>query len=595
MELRGIEGNLKNLANTSINGQYLFSGSAVDIRPIDDDGIYHGNDVSMNAFLGSRTEQQYNISGAELFLGEDSKVKRTITSNVVQSLNAPASNTSGLTTSTTMSEFMGDSPSDNHYFYLRGTQSDGTAFSKKITLQNDSKVSSLLNDIGKAYGNTGLVDVVNVTLNGTGQIVIEDKMRGSSKLDFHLVGATDFNPDATDAADVNNIDLLKLGLADYATASNSSDPKLYLKEFVKSGFTSATGISGAEGLIYDRTEFSVKGSTISSNMTQVLKNSHIVNDGGFNVDTIAINEKNSFAQASTLLSEVADISKGTSLTSDDTLDGTKLMLSGKDIGGNTYDIQIALNSGGSTFSYDSNNNGVYDDPSYDIFDMTSNPRAAVDADKMTYQQLMDVMNMVVTNNIPAANDEGSYDTAVKASTYNGITSLSYDGKIEFKDLTAGITKASIAMYDNNSGDFSADTGSVISFNSNNALTVRDAKTDFFKTINQMIESVENYINSPDSSVGDGRVVGINNSIAMMDDLQDHIFSSHSQIGANSNALTASLERTSTLEISTRTLRSSVIDTDLAEASLTLTQLTLNYEAMLSTVGRVSKLSLVNYL
>jgi len=82
---------------------------------------------------------------------------------------------------------------------------------------------------------------------------------------------------------------------------------------------------------------------------------------------------------------------------------------------------------------------------------------------------------------------------------------------------------------------------------------------------------------------------------MMDDLQDHVTRSHAQVGANSNTLTASLERTSLLEISTMTLRSSVIDTDLAEASLELTQLSLNYEAMLSTVGKISKLSLVNYL
>ena len=67
------------------------------------------------------------------------------------------------------------------------------------------------------------------------------------------------------------------------------------------------------------------------------------------------------------------------------------------------------------------------------------------------------------------------------------------------------------------------------------------------------------------------------------------------VGAQSNTLTNSLERTELLEISTMTLRSSVIDTDLAEASLELTQLTLTYEAMLSTVGRVSQLSLVNYL
>ncbi|MDD3834313.1 MAG: flagellar biosynthesis protein FlgL, partial [Sulfurimonas sp.] len=84
-------------------------------------------------------------------------------------------------------------------------------------------------------------------------------------------------------------------------------------------------------------------------------------------------------------------------------------------------------------------------------------------------------------------------------------------------------------------------------------------------------------------------------IAKMDALHDHITRSHSMVGSQSNALTLSKERVELLEISTMTLRSSVIDTDLAEAALTLTQLELNYQAMLSTIGKVSKLSLVNYL
>ncbi len=92
-----------------------------------------------------------------------------------------------------------------------------------------------------------------------------------------------------------------------------------------------------------------------------------------------------------------------------------------------------------------------------------------------------------------------------------------------------------------------------------------------------------------------RNVGIENAIVKLDDLQEHFRRSHALVGAQSNALTVSLNRTELLEISTITLRSSVIDTDLAEASLHLTQLSVNYEAMLSTVGRVSKLSLVNYL
>ena len=95
--------------------------------------------------------------------------------------------------------------------------------------------------------------------------------------------------------------------------------------------------------------------------------------------------------------------------------------------------------------------------------------------------------------------------------------------------------------------------------------------------------------------GDIRNIGIQNAIAKLDDLMDHVGRSHATVGAQSNSLTASLERTQTLEISTMTLRSSTIDTDMAESSLKLTQLSLNYEAMLSTVGRISKLSLVNYL
>ena len=135
----------------------------------------------------------------------------------------------------------------------------------------------------------------------------------------------------------------------------------------------------------------------------------------------------------------------------------------------------------------------------------------------------------------------------------------------------------------------------MTFNTNNAITIRDPKTDFFKTINDVIVAVENYKLYPDSSSGDTRNVGIENAISVIDDLQDHIFRAHAQVGSQSNALSRSIERTGLLEISSMTLRSSVIDTDLAEASLTLTQLSLNYEAMLSTVGKISKLSLVNYL
>ena len=589
-ELRVMEDHFKNLSNTSINGQYLFSGSAVDIKPISDDGTYNGNDISMNSFLGSRSQQQYNLSGADLFLGEEILVRREVTTNVVQNHNAPSvSSTSNIiSTDSTISEFMGDiNAPNNHYFYVRGVKSDGLAINKQITMSDTETVDDLLTKIGNAYGNNGKVDLVNVSLNENGQIVIEDKIKGSSKLDFHIVGATDFSGGG--AANVTDIDDLDIGsTTDYSVMSTT--PGLYVKEFVKSSYTEANGAaSNIDGILYDKTQFSISGNSLSSNVPQIDKNT------------------NAFATPSTKISEVADTSKGTIDTSDDTLAGTQFILSGSDVNGNAYDVTIDLdksvvNGGaGSTFTIGGN--------TYDIFDLET-PRAAVDADNMTYQQLMDVMNMITTGAFPdvAYGDTATeYDAKIYSSNFTGTTFLTHDGKINFNDFNANNTNATIALYDANSGNFTLDvdsngdgtndkaSSSVMSFNTNNSLTIRDPKTDFFKTIDEMITAVENHKLYPDHKMGDNRNVGIENAISMMDDIQDHVFRSHSQVGANSNALTASLERTEILEISTQTLRSSVIDTDLAEASLELTQLTLNYEAMLSTVGKVSKLSLVNYL
>jgi len=588
-ELRGIEKNLKSLANTSINGQFLFSGSAVDTKPISDDGTYNGNAQSMNAFVGSNNQQQYNLSGSDLFLGEEITRKREITSNVVNT--NLIDDTSSLNGSSTIRELMGDKDDDKttvntNYFYLRGTRHDGTAFKEKIALQDTATISTLLDRIGTAYGNTGSVNVVNVNLNSSGQITIEDKIPGSSKLDFQLVGAVDFDLTTdengngnNDDAKVDNIDKLDVGESDYnkikTGTSTATNPYLYVKEFMKSNLTSATGAaSNIQGLVYDRTNFEKDGLYLTSNAPQILK------DG------------NAFASPATKISQVADLSQ----TNAGTLDGSKIQLRGTDVNGGAYDVTINLNNsanGGSTFTDNVSGN------SYDIFDMNTT-RAPVNADDMTYQQLSDVVNMVVTNSLPATtNTDTDYDAAVESSRLKGNMYLNYDGTFKFHDLQGtdvNGTKASISLYDANSDNFSAGAdSSMMTFNANNALTISDPKTDFFKTIDAMVTAVEEHKLYPNSSSGDARNVGIENAIAKMDNLQDHVFRMHSQVGAQSNTLDTSLQRTQLLQISTMSLRSSVVDTDLAEASLKLQQLTTNYQAMLSTVGRVSKLSLVNYL
>ncbi len=583
LELRGLEKHLKNLANTSINGQYLFAGSAVDTKPIDNNGVYQGNDVSMNAFLGSKSQQQYNLTGADLFLGEEDPVRRTITTNALQTLNAPSDVSTTVTASSTMSEFMGDvNAPNNHYFYLRGTTSNGTAIKTQIPMNDTDTVDDLLKQIGNEFGNTPNLNVVNVSIDQSGQISIEDKLKGSSKLDFHLVGATDFNPAGADEADIyagsGNIDDLFSGSSDYGVASTA--PGLYIKEFMKSPYSSAVAGPLNDTVLYDRTQFTQKTSSVTSNVSQIVK------------------EDNSFATPSTKISEVADISKGTTDATDDSLNGTTLNLSGTTVSGAGYTASINF-ANPSTFTVGGN--------TYSIFNVDG---AGADADDVTYRQMMDIINVVVTDGFPDAsygNTDTEYFNKIKNSEFQGQTSLTYDGKIQFGDANAATTKASISLYDANSGNFTINvdsdgdtvadsaTASVMSFNTNNALTVRDPKTDFFKTIDEMIIAVENHKNYPDHTSGEIRNVGIQNAIAMMDDLQEHVSRAHSLVGAQSNTLTNSLERTELLEISTMTLRSSVIDTDLAEAALRLTQLTLNYEAMQYTVGKVSRLSLVNYL
>ena len=620
-ELRGIESNLFSLANTSINGQYLFSGSAVGTRPIDEHGIYQGNTVSMNSFLGSNNRQQYNLPGSDLFLGEEGKISRKVSTNVVndnlikkhsvlQNAGEPQDSIN-LSASSTIRNLMGDLDNtidpaiprnEKHHFYLRGTTSGGTAFKEKISFTDTDKVSDLLGKIGTAYGNIGNIDVVDVTMNDVGQIVVSDKLRGSSKLDFHLVGAVDFDNGGADDADVTDIDALDSGERDFdkilANTSTAVNTKLHIKEFSVSGLIGAnSAASKLEGLVYDRTLFEKNGSKISSSVAQVVKPSHIVDVNGYPTETISASERNSFATSSTLLFDVADLSQGTA----GTLDGTVMKLNGFDINGNAYDIDINLNTAGSTFVTPP----TVPLPEHFIYNVDG---TKAEADKITYRQLMDVMNMVTTNTFPSTagthnNPDGSpmnaaeeYHYAVGRSTFLGNTDLSYDGKIGFHDLNNPSTKATISLYDSSSDSFAAGAASsVMTFNTNNAVTVRDPKTDFFKTLNSIITAVEDNKLNPDSSSGDLRNAGIANAIEMMDDLLDHISRSHATVGAFSNTLTKSLERTSTLDISTQSLRSSVIDTDLAQAALTLTQLTTNFEALLRTVGRVSQLSLVNYL
>lgn len=577
-ELRGLQNHLFALANTSIGGQYIFSGTATSVKPIGNDGSYQGNDKDLQAFLGSGIKQKYNISGSQLFLGEESKINRTVSSNVaqmnladlypdiVQDAAIPRSlaKETYITGSSTIRDLMGDNDTDTtndaarqSYFYVQGTKSDGETFKSKIALNMDAAVDDLMQQIGDLYGN----NQVNVSLNAHGQIEISDKKAGSSKLDFHMVGAVDFS--AAGSANVTDIDLLQSGSTDFETAAVTT-PGLYVKEFTKSGFATPTSVPNTiEGINYDRTNFEKEGAKLLSNISQIDKTT------------------NSYATANSKLVDVAGISS---------LNGQQLIIEGTDITGAAFTAQIDLASGGSTFSL---NGGI---TNYSIFNTDSTLRGAVNADEMTYQQLMDVVNMAMSGTLPATNSASDYDAAITTSNTLAATSLDNTGRMVFEDKLNPVTNASISLYDSNSFDYSNTNGAILTFNANSAIAVRDPKTNFFTQIEEMIRSVEEGKKHSDGTDNiNPRNLGIQNSIQMMDDLSDHVSRLQTEAGSYSQVLQLSSDRTDMLILSTKTLQSDVIDTDIAEATLRMQQLNLNYQAMLSSISKVSQLSLVNYL
>lgn len=567
-ELRGLQTNLIALGNSSIGGQYLFSGTATSTKPIGANGIYQGNDSDLVSFIGTGLTQKYNLTGEQLFLGEEKVINRTVTTNIS---HTNFNQTSSITAESTIHDLMGDdgdAVGELSYFYISGTRTDGTAFKSAIEMDPTETVQDLMNRIALAYDpnqTTPTGDQIGISINSAGQIEIIDKMEGSSKLDFHMVGAVDFSGGA--AANVTDIDLLQAGTTDISTIGVNP---LFIKEFTKSGFTTPTGtLNTIDGINYDRTNFVKDGASLLSNVPQIVKSD------------------NSIAQPTTKL---VDVAGGT------TLIGTTLKLQGTNINGVAYDLQINLAAASSV----SGTVGGVGITGFNIYDADT-ARTPANADTMTYQQLLDVVNMAVSGSMPAANSAVAYDAAITTSNSRSSTTIDYAGRLVVKDKLFTDTQAAISIYDNTSDTYPAtdtttDTGSSLIFNANSALTVRDPKTDFYARLEEMIQSVEQGKYRADGTDGgDPRNIGIQHAIAMIDDLSDHTTRMQTEAGTYSQTLLAATERTDMLILSTTTLRSDVIDTDIAEATMRMQQLQLNYQAMLSSISKVSELSLVNYL
>ena len=231
-ELEGELNHLRDLANTSLDGKYIFSGSAFDKKPIDDNFKYQGNDKNVKAFLGAGVEREYNITGSELFLGRDDDYKKHVTLNIIQydkmkanpefvvrgrdgklyidknitkhgkipdsedpAVNEPISGDSEIRRLTGVSDIY-DSTNDTYYdglntFFIQGRKPDGEMISTKIYLKNSDSVNDLLEKIGEAFGNTSTSKVVDVYLNSDGEIQIKSLQDNKMITDFFMVSTGD--------------------------------------------------------------------------------------------------------------------------------------------------------------------------------------------------------------------------------------------------------------------------------------------------------------------------------------------------------------------------------------------------------------------
>lgn len=339
---------------------------------------------------------------------------------------------------------------------------------------------------------------------------------------------------------------------------------------------------------YDRVRFEKNGSRLVSNTPQIVR------------------KDNSFAKDSTKLSEVSGRS----------LHNQEYIMEIKDVNSKEWKVHLNLSNNGTTYYIeDKNNNRFPPLPDNYILYAPGDEAKATRADDVTYKQLTDVMTLALNfTNVSAGVEPGSsedlggksaYENALIGSKSYVDVSLNQRGIIDIHDRRMAYTKAEFSIYNSEANIYppNGDTQelAMLSIHSNNALVVDDPHVDFFKSIDEAITAVREDIYRPDGFNAEDdfdanvRNIGIQNSIKAIEHLASHVNKLHTQNGAQGNALQYAIEKNEVLSVHVRSLRSEVIDTDLAESAMQLSQITLSFQAALQTTAKVNSLSIVNYI
>lgn len=638
-ELERIKEGIVQLANTSVNGQYLFAGSQVANKPFDSSGNYYGDKNNINVVTGAGTESPYNIPGWDLFFKADGDYKKQISTNVSftdnrWNLTENPDKTEYLTSSSKWQQLIGqgyvkdnglDVDKDFEYsdpklnfppttLYVQGTRPDGTSFKSAVLVNPEDTLEDVMENIGTLYGNTPNNKVVEISMNDSGQIQITDLKQGNNKLDFHAVA---FTPQADDRSGLTGIieaaeaegitmeevtnrvmaeataapsdgDITNLNSPVTVTINNQNFTiDLKQTDFIKSKMTDTDG-NAANGADYDNVYFEKNGNTVYGNVSQVIKGS------------------NAYATESTKLSEVM---------AGDSLNGTTLNLKVNSKGGNTYDVSINLQNSTVSFPDPNDPTQTISFPIMHTDPATGNSGVITGANDITYGQINDIIGMFAADKIPTTSinptngkidavDYQNMQQLMKDSNATVDVSMDYKGRISVTDKLSSGTNIEISLSDSQSGQFplppftttsNVENGPNFNFSANNSLAIDEPNVDIIKDLDLMIDAVLSGNMRANSESEDPRNTGMQGALERLDHLADHVSKLNTTMGAYYNTIDGVNTRTTFLSVNVQSIKSNVIDVDYGEAMMNLMQTQLAYQASLKASTTIAQLSLLNYM
>ncbi|MBT0742342.1 flagellar hook-associated protein FlgL [Campylobacter lari] len=631
-ELKLVRDSIVNIANTSINGQYLFAGSNTATKPFDKYGNYTGNKDNIFVVSGAGTQIPYNIPGWDLFFKPDSNISKIISTNVSMidgryDVNSNPEQKKYLDEESKFSYLIGQNyvqngpldpdkdfdyadklPFPSSSMYIQGVRPDGTSFKATINVGPEDKIGDVLENIGKLYGNTDANKVVEVTMNDSGQIEIKNLQEGNSSLDFHAVAMTPQLQDAeqikalSEAAAAEGISMDEvtnriMQVAHGGDLNNTKSPvtievngeqftvDIHKTDFIKSNING----NKTNGADFD-VPFEKDGNTVFGNVSQVIKGT------------------SEYATDSTKLSEVLANANGD-------MKGQKLEMEITSKSGQKYKVEIDLEN--SKVSYQDPNDPTktisfpithsqYNEATGTSVGMQTRP------EDITYGQLNDIIGMFASDKVPTttinANANGTINNGDFQTIQQNINdskdfvevSMDYKGRISITDKFSTNTNIGLTLKDSNSnsgfppaGEVSNGSGFV--FSANNSLTIDDPNIDLIKDLDDMIDAVLNGNMRADSEGSDPRNTGLQGALERIDHLQDHVRKMQTTIGAYTNNIEETNKRMTFLNINVASIKSGVTDADYGQTYMQFMQTMVSYQAMLSATSKISQMSLLNYL